>query len=268
MDPRRAARIGRAFTLLELLVVIAVIAIILSILLPALSGVLRASRDAACLSNLKQIGLAWTLYLNDFDNFPVGPDEDYDAKVRYGWGGVHWYGVDETGEPTSPADFLPARRPVNPYLNEDELSEGFARIFKCPNDSGVVYHNFPDIPVWWDEFAIGNRSGEGDLTVYGQLGTSYGANEQMYYRYDAKAGHAVYDATLGPAHVHVVPSRFVLVGDAGSMTVASYHVLIDGLVVGWWHGHGRGHMAFLDGSARAERVLPPGDDGYTMSREP
>ena len=57
----------RAFTLIELLVVIAIIAIIAAILFPAFSQARDKSRQTACASNLKQIGLAASLYLQDYD---------------------------------------------------------------------------------------------------------------------------------------------------------------------------------------------------------
>jgi prepilin-type N-terminal cleavage/methylation domain-containing protein/prepilin-type processing-associated H-X9-DG protein len=57
----------QAFTLIELLVVIAIIAILAAILFPVFAQAREKARAATCTSNLKQIGLAFKMYVQDYD---------------------------------------------------------------------------------------------------------------------------------------------------------------------------------------------------------
>lgn len=71
MNPSR-----RGFTLIELLVVIAILAVLASLLLPALSSAKFSAKNAACQSNLRQLGLLLALYTETYDayvptNLPV-----------------------------------------------------------------------------------------------------------------------------------------------------------------------------------------------------
>ncbi len=74
---------SRGFTLIELLVVIAIIALLMAILIPALNGAREQGKRAACLHNLKGLGLAWIMYADDNDGRLVrGNARDNDGWVR------------------------------------------------------------------------------------------------------------------------------------------------------------------------------------------
>ena len=70
--PNFLKKARNGFTLIELLVVIAVIAVLMAILMPALNRAREQGKRAACLSNLKQLMLAWNMYADDNDNKIVG----------------------------------------------------------------------------------------------------------------------------------------------------------------------------------------------------
>jgi prepilin-type N-terminal cleavage/methylation domain len=82
MNPTRVAvaavKRPAAFTLIELLVVIAIIAILAAILFPVFAQAREKARQASCMSNLKQIGLAIMQYTQDYDEtFPRGADDNF-----------------------------------------------------------------------------------------------------------------------------------------------------------------------------------------------
>jgi prepilin-type N-terminal cleavage/methylation domain-containing protein/prepilin-type processing-associated H-X9-DG protein len=97
---------SKAFTLIELLVVIAIIAILMAVLMPALQRAREQGKRAACLSNLKQLGLAWVIYADDHDGKLVNGAAGYanfdsgDARHpnERPWVGKCWHSNFSQGE--------------------------------------------------------------------------------------------------------------------------------------------------------------------------
>jgi prepilin-type processing-associated H-X9-DG protein len=115
--------------LIELLVVIAIIAILAGMLLPALSRAKDKGRHAACINNIRQIALAFNLYLGDNeDTFPGAAAKLPTLPVLEDW--IYWNVNDS--RITDPARRDERNSPVAKYMG------GFnPAVFRCPSDREV-----------------------------------------------------------------------------------------------------------------------------------
>lgn len=104
-------RSGLGFTLIEALVSISIIALLISMLLPALAKARDAGRVAVCLSNLKQLGGAATLYANANEGFVPREGVDNPSRERPPWAVALRPYIDSSVSPDEDPDDLFAGAP-------------------------------------------------------------------------------------------------------------------------------------------------------------
>ena len=119
------------FTLVELLVVISIIALLIALLLPALSQARRAAQAAACLSNMRQLGVAMSAYTTDgHDTLPYHYSDQYSSPrgVLGGWAIDLWVLFDNQQLPAGPSMTIDT---LNGVAQANVMS---APILRCPGE--------------------------------------------------------------------------------------------------------------------------------------
>ncbi len=138
------------FTLIELLVVISIVALLIAVLLPALQGARDAARSVACLSGLRQMGIANTLYRQDWDQFVPGvystPDDGQERPFPYRL--AEYMG----NSPQNASGWTPADPRTTVRYNVE--ADG-RHIFYCPAEESFTFDELlalPAIsrPAWFD----------------------------------------------------------------------------------------------------------------------
>lgn len=188
-----------AFTLIELLVVIAIIAILAAMLLPALAGAKERAKLVNCISNQRQIGVAFKLYADDnLTKFPpIGPN-----------GAAFQFGGDDPHNIWDPPLWPATNRPLWIYTKSRQ-------VYHCPADRGL---NNGD-PTW--------------SSWYFALGSSYRYNSNPWV---TRTRYPLADPLLGlsekpecwitdPAHYILThdPSALPDTGDGQSPIISFFH---------------------------------------------
>ncbi|MBI3877726.1 MAG: type II secretion system protein [Verrucomicrobia bacterium] len=139
-----------AFTLIELLVVIAIIAILAGLLLPALASAKRKSQQGSCTNNLKQLAMAFRVYVDDWDGvMPSGASMNAQGNAWEDW--IWWQSEPNNllTSPPRPIDQSPIAKYIG-AISADVRTNG-ATMLRCPGDkdwkdlSGTARLN-PNVP--------------------------------------------------------------------------------------------------------------------------
>ena len=193
----------RGFTLIELLVVIAIIAILAAILFPVFQSVRENARRSACLSNMKQIALAFTQYTQDYDEYyPLAEQQITNVP-----GGAYF-------------DIWPPK--VGTYIKSLD-------VFHCPDD-GLIGHHPSNYQGNYISYAVNGASAEyhyqnapqefvfrGVCPIYNSSGS--------YEAYDDPSSTATAASPLkGPTLLASItqPSGTILLGEKWSSDVHAW----------------------------------------------
>lgn len=200
--------------------VVSIIVLLVALLVPSLQSARRTARAATCGSQLRCLGVAWHLYLQDSsDVFPLGKN-----NTQWFYGGK---------EPCIyNAGFALPYRPLNPYLDKALKQTGSVDMFHCPCDRGI-------------DSTRGLPSLTQGHTAYDYFGNSYMMNPMLLTHIDPITGLPVPTVPVQLMDVKITHQRVVLVGDC-----QWYYATNNFPYDADFHGKDWVNLLFLDGHAK------------------
>lgn len=139
-----------AFTLVEVLVVLSIIAVLAAILFPVLGRARESARRSSCQSNLRQIGLAFLQYTQDFD-------ENYPLTTATTLGGGMSY------------------TPASSWTTSTQSYIRNAQIYRCPSDNAARWDSArlpPDAPPFTTSYVLNDWFSAGRIGAFASVSAS------------------------------------------------------------------------------------------------
>ncbi len=195
----------RGFTLIELLVVIAIIGILIALLLPAVQKVREAANRLKCANNLKQLGLAFHNYHDNYSTLPIGgPD--------FGSNGT-WQVL------------------VLPFLEQDNLFKGYVNFGQANGSSSPTYSQEPNLMnVTSRRLAVLTCPSDEPNAPFGITSHNYAVNYGNTTRtrtspYPDAGGEVFHGAPFNSGFAGPIYVRFAQITDGLSNTLLAAEVL-------------------------------------------
>jgi prepilin-type N-terminal cleavage/methylation domain-containing protein/prepilin-type processing-associated H-X9-DG protein len=256
-----------AFTLIELLVVIAVIAILAAILLPALAAAKKKGQQIACLSNLRQWGLALHIYASDNqDGIPRDGTGESESYICYTGSASP---IPSGGTPDDPYAWFNALPPLvgdqgltyyynltSPSVYEEKFpypGNGVGKIWMCPSIQASPNDNYAvGQPGFGGKYGFFSYMMNLDLKALSPIATGYSSvaypNEPKLTRFFSPSANVLLtEAVFSPTLEVVTPEGKSLPVASSSANWATFPASR------WtyfsWRHNKQGSLVFLDGHA-------------------